>query len=129
MPRLASAVVAVLLMVAATPALAHGFEALMLSLAIIGATVGVIGGTITAAFRVKALVGLAISLALLFAGEMVIVFFDTDSYNWDQVGALALWLALFAVLPLIVIFLVAFAGLSAVRNRVRSTGPKSDPAP
>jgi hypothetical protein len=129
MPRLASAVVAFPLMVAATPALAHGFEALMLSLALIGASVGFIGGAVAAAFRVKALVGLASSLALLFAGEMLIVLFDSGSYEWDDVGAMALWLALFAALPLIVVFLVAFAGLSVVRNRVWPTGAKSDPAP
>lgn len=129
MPRLAIATVAVLLFSAATPVLAHGFEAMMLSLAMVGSSVGFLGGAVTAAFRFKAIVGLAGSLALLFAGGIGIVLFESGSYHWKDIGALALWLGLFAALPLAAAFLVAFGGISVARNRVWPIGNRSDPAP
>jgi len=135
MRRRISTALAVALCLASSPVLAHGVEGLVQFLAITGVIVGLFGGVAAAlapypAVR-RAIIGLLASEGLLFIGGMVYAVIDmgASSDPVGELGAMALWLAVFSAAPLAVTYLIAFVAASIVRRHVwpgkrgRATAP------
>jgi len=135
MRRRIFAALAVVLCLASATASGHGLEVFVQFLVVAGAVVGVVGGVAAMvlpyrAFR-NALFGLLASEGLLFAIGMVYALteIDTSSDPIGDLGAMALWLTVFAAGPLAIAFFVAFAGASIFRWHVWPAIRKRESAP
>jgi len=102
----------------ASPAFAHGIDGVVHALAIAGAAVGIVGGLVTAARRVKIALGLGTSLGLLIIGGMLFMLAGVRQLAdpLTEIGAMLLLLGMFAAVPLIVAFFVVFGLFSWVRS-------------
>lgn len=133
--RICAAAVAVVLCLASSTALAHGIEVFIQLLVICGAVVGLVGGVATVVLPYRALrsavIGFVASEGLLFAVGMVYALMEigTSSDPMGDLGAMALWLAVFAAGPLALAFFVAFAGASMFRRHVWPHMREREPAP
>jgi hypothetical protein len=128
-------VVALALCLASSPALAHGVEGFVRFLVITGAGVGLFGGAVAAMLPYRAVrtavIGLLASEGLLFVGGMLYTVVDmgTSSDPIGELGAMALWLAVFSAAPLAVTYLIVFAGTSLFRWHVWPGKRGRAPAP
>src|SRR5713101_5926985 len=135
MRRRISAAVVLVLCLASSTAAAHGVEVFVQFLVVAGGIVGLVGGVAAAALPYRALqsavIGLLASEGLLFVAGMVYTFMDTGTSSDPiaELGAMALWLAVFAAGPLAITFFVAFAGASIFRWHVWRGKGKREPAP
>jgi len=115
--------------------LAHGIEVFIQFLVVCGAVVGLVGGVATVVLPYRALrsavIGFVTSEGLLFAVGMVYALMEigTSSDPMGDLGAMALWLAVFAAGPLALAFFVAFAGASMFRRHVWPRIREREPAP
>jgi len=112
--HLKASLLALALCSVASPALAHGItiEQVAVILATWGAVAGLIGGVATAALRFRVLVGLAATIGTVTIGGVLII---------QEMVALLL---LFGVLPLVIVFFIAFAAVSLVRSSIEAKRKK-----
>jgi len=127
--------IGVALCVASSPAFAHGIEGVVAFLVTLGGGVGFVGGVAASLLPYrplrKAVVGLLASEALLFVLGLVytIIYMSPSRHPVEDVGAMALWLAMFAAPPLAVAFLAALVLASLFRSHVWPGKRRRETAP
>ena len=112
---------AIALCAVASPALAHGQEAVVLGFAIAGAAAGLIGGVATAALRFRLVVGLAATIGVVLIGGVLLVLREVQGSSIplsSLIYGLLVLLLFYVVVPLVVVFFVTFGVISFVRARV-----------
>ena len=126
--QLKTGLLAIALCAVASPALAHGIsiELVAVILGTWGAVAGLIGGIASAALRFRVLVGLVATIGtFLIAGVLYAL---ADSGDPSSLGnfirEMLTLLSVFGVLPLVIVFFIAFAAVSLVRARIESKWKK-----
>jgi len=107
----------------ASPALAHGQEAVVLGFATAGALAGLIGGVATAALRFRLVVGLAATIGVVLIGGVPLVLREVQGSSIplsSLIEGLLVLSLFYVVVPLVVVFFVTFGVISFVRGRVGS---------
>jgi len=121
--RLKAGLLAIALCTVASPALAHGQEAVVLGFATAGAIAGLIGGVATAALRFRLVVGLATTIGVVLIGGVPLVLSEVQGSSIplsSLIEGLLVLSVYYVVVPLVVVFFVTFGVISFVRGRVGS---------
>jgi len=123
--RLKAGLLAIALCAVASPALAHGQEAVVLGFATAGTAAGLIGGVATAALRFRLVVGLAatIGIGVVLIGGVPLVLSEVQGSSIplsSLIEGLLVLSLFYVVVPLVVVFFVTFGVISFVRGRVGS---------
>jgi len=119
--RLKAGLLATALCAVASPALAHGQEAVVLGFATAGTAAGLIGGVATAALRFRLVVGLAATIGVVLIGGVPLVLSEVQGSSIplsSLIEGLLVLSLFYVVVPLVVVFLITFAAVSFVRARV-----------
>src|SRR5262245_21378491 len=126
--QLKTGLLATALCAVASPALAHGItiELVAAILGAWGAVAGLIGGVATAALRFRVLVGLGATIGTFMICGVLYALSDSrdPSSLGNLVREMLALLSLFGILPLVIVFLIAFAAVSLVRAGIASKRKK-----
>ena len=127
MRLLKTGLLAIALCAVASPALAHGQEAVVLGFATAGTAAGLIGGVATAALRFRLVVGLAATIGVVLIGGVPLVLSEVQGSSIplsSLIEGLLVLSLFYVVVPLVVVFFVTFGVISFVRGRVGSARKK-----
>ena len=98
-----------LLVIASTPAQAHGVEGAIYSVFICGTGVGIAGGVVNGLVRKEKVLGLIITMALYFLAGLGLAVFEALTVQLPDVAPMSL--AKFAEFALFVATLLAYVGI------------------
>ena len=129
--RLEQAVVGLTLLSAATSVAAHGIEGVIQSVVIAAVLVGILGGIVTGALGSHPGYGLMSTIGVLIAGGFVYLIVDVGDSS-DLLGILGMMLTLTAfagVIPLVIVFFIAFGIATILRSRFWEPHKKNEAAP
>ena len=129
--RLKQSFVAVALLAAASSAAAHGVEGLIQSIVIVAVLFGVLGGIVTGALGSHPGYGLLTTIGVLLGAGLVYLLVDVGG-SADVLGILGMMLTLTAfagVIPLVIVFFIAFGVATILRGCLWEPHKKNEPAP